>query len=95
MARKRADETALGERNAPYLLSIDTSRTNPETTDSSIDWTRDFWNEMRQFSQGRVYLNFPGQGEEGEALLRTSYGEANYDRLVDLKTNTTLKTCSD
>ena len=41
---------------------------------------------MQQFSHGRVYLNFPGQGEEGEALLRASYGDANYERLVELKT---------
>ena len=33
-----------------------------------------------------TYLNFPGQGEEGEALLRASYGSDNYDRLVEIKT---------
>jgi FAD/FMN-containing dehydrogenase len=41
---------------------------------------------MQPFSRGGAYLNFPGQGEEGEALLRASYGDANYERLVDLKT---------
>ena len=33
-----------------------------------------------------VYLNFPGQGEEGETLLRASYGDATFERLVAVKT---------
>lgn len=41
---------------------------------------------MKRFSRGGVYLNFPGLGEEGEAVLRASYGDANYERLVALKT---------
>ena len=40
---------------------------------------------MQPFSKGGSYLNFPGFGEEKEAMLRASYG-ANYDRLVALKT---------
>jgi FAD/FMN-containing dehydrogenase len=86
MARARPEDTAFGARDAPYLLSIDTSWADPAKTETSIAWTRDFWTEMRPFSRDRVYLNFPGQGEEGEALLRASYGDANYKRLVDLKT---------
>ena len=35
-------------------------------------------------STGGVYLNFPGLGEEKEALVRAGYG-ANYDRLAELK----------
>jgi hypothetical protein len=34
--------------------------------DANIDWTRSFWQRMRAHSHhGRMYLNFPGQGEEG------------------------------
>lgn len=86
MSRVPADATALGNRSAPYLLSIDTSWTDPEATDAAISWTREFWSEMRRFSDGGVYLNFPGQGEEGEQLLRASYGDANFERLVEIKT---------
>jgi FAD/FMN-containing dehydrogenase len=68
------------------LLSIDTSWTDPAKTESSIAWTRDFWGEMQPFSRGGAYLNFPGQGEEGQALLRASYGDTNYKRLVEIKT---------
>ena len=31
-----------------------------------------------------MYLNFPGRGEEGEALLRATFG-ANYERLRAIK----------
>jgi FAD/FMN-containing dehydrogenase len=79
-------KTALGERSAPYLFSLDTSWTDPADNDSAIAWTRDAWAEMKPFSRGGAYLNFPGQGEEGEALLRASYGDTNYDRLVEIKT---------
>jgi hypothetical protein len=78
--------TALGERSAPYLLSLDSSWTDPAENEGAIAWTRAAWAEMKPFSRGGAYLNFPGQGEEGEALLRASYGSANYDRLVELKT---------
>ncbi len=86
-AMNRVDpmETALGERNANFLYSLDTSWTNPADNESAIAWTRGAWGEMKPFSRGGAYLNFPGQGEEGEALLRASYGSDNYDRLVDLK----------
>jgi FAD/FMN-containing dehydrogenase len=33
---------------------------------------------------GRIYLSFPGLGEEGERLLRDSFG-ANYARLQTIK----------
>jgi FAD/FMN-containing dehydrogenase len=79
-------KSAIGERNAPYLVSYDTSWTDPGDDERAVAWTRDAWAELKPFSRGGAYLNFPGQGEEGEALLRASYGDANYDRLVKTKT---------
>jgi FAD/FMN-containing dehydrogenase len=85
MARTRADETAFGSRAAPFLVSFDTTWINPQDTERAIAWTRDAWSAMHRFSDGGLYLNFPGFGEEKEALVRAGYG-ANYDRLVELKT---------
>jgi FAD/FMN-containing dehydrogenase len=39
---------------------------------------------MGRHSTGGVYLNFPGFGEEKEALVRAGHGE-NYERLASLK----------
>jgi FAD/FMN-containing dehydrogenase len=85
MARVDASDTAFGSREAPYLLSLDTTWTDPADTDRCIQWTRDTWRAAHQFSSGGLYLNFAGFGEEKEALVRASYG-ANYERLVEVKT---------
>jgi FAD/FMN-containing dehydrogenase len=86
MNRVDPSETALGVRKARYLCSYDTSWTDADDDVHAIAWTRDAWAELQDYSSGGAYLNFPGQGEEGETLLRASYGKANYERLVAIKT---------
>ena len=39
---------------------------------------------LEKHSTGGLYLNFPGLGEDNEALVRAGYG-VNYDRLTQLK----------
>ena len=87
MNRVDPGKTALGERDANYLYSLDISWTNPAENEQAISWTRDAWAEMQDYSRGGAYLNFPGDGEEGERLLRASYGDDNYNRLVKIKRN--------
>lgn len=84
MIRVAAKETAFGDRSAAFLLEISSTWADPQDSERNIGWTREFWAEMKRFSSGGVYLNFPGLGEEGEDLVRAAYG-ANYERLVDLK----------
>jgi len=80
-----AEETAFGDRSMPFMLSIDSVWPAPEDDDTNIAWTRDFWQRMRPYSQGgRLYLNFPGLGEEGEDMMRAAFG-ANYARLKAIK----------
>ena len=80
-----AEETAFGDRSMPFMLSINSVWSAPEDDDANIGWTRDFWQRMRAHSQGgRLYLNFPGLGEEGEAMMRSTFG-ANYARLKAVK----------
>jgi FAD/FMN-containing dehydrogenase len=84
-SRIGAEATAFGSREAPFLLSFDTTWTNPADSDHNIAWTRSAWSDMHRFSGGGVYLNFAGFEEEKEALVRAGYG-ANYERLAALKT---------
>jgi len=80
-----ASEPAFGDRSMPWMLSIDSVWHSPADDAANIAWTRDFWQRMRPHSQaGRIYLNFPGLGEEGEDLVRSSFG-ANYARLAAIK----------
>ena len=85
-AMSRVDETATAYagRDAPFLVTGEVSWTDPEQSDEAIAWGRDFWAAMGPHSTGGIYLNFPGLGEEKEALVRAGYG-ANYDRLAKLK----------
>lgn len=69
----------------PYMLSIDSVWSEATEDETNIAWTRDFWKRMQPYAQrGRMYLNFPGFGEEGERLLRDTFGD-NYSRLQEIK----------
>jgi hypothetical protein len=77
--------TAFADRHSPFLLSIDSTWDDPTDSEENIQWTREVWEDMHRFSDGGLYLNFPGFGEEGEELVRAGHGEKIYDRLVALK----------
>jgi hypothetical protein len=84
MGRVRASESAFGDRSAPILLGIEANwEEDPEDDEANIAWARGCYSDLRRFSDGGVYLNFPGFLEEGQGLIRDAYGE-NYERLVAL-----------
>ena len=85
-ARVATDATAFGDRLMPYMFSIDSIWSDAADDERNISWTRDFWERMKPHShEGRMYLNFPGMGEEGETMLRNSFGAKNYERLLKIK----------
>jgi hypothetical protein len=84
ISRVPQEATAYGNRTATFNLSIDSTWEDPTESERNIAWTRNVWTEMRQFSEGSVYLNFAGFLEEEEQLLHEAHGE-NYARLVALK----------
>jgi FAD/FMN-containing dehydrogenase len=77
-------ETAYGGRDATFLVTGEASWDDPKSTDDAIAWGREFWDVMGRHSTGGLYLNFPGFGEEKEALVKAGHG-ANYERLRTLK----------
>lgn len=84
MSRVEESETAYGGRDAQFLVTAEANWTDPADNDKAISWAREVWDAMDRYSTGGVYLNFPGLGEEKDALARAGYG-ANYDRLAELK----------
>ena len=85
-AKVAADATAFGDRSMGWMYSLDSVWSDPGDDDANIDWSRDGWSGSERFGHhGRAYLNFPGHGEDGRSLTRTSFGE-NYQRLVEIKT---------
>jgi FAD/FMN-containing dehydrogenase len=85
MSRVGETDTAYAGRDVTYLVTPEVSWTDPAQTDEAIAWGREAWDTLGRHSTGGLYLNFPGLGEEKDALVRAGYG-VNYDRLVELKT---------
>jgi FAD/FMN-containing dehydrogenase len=84
MSRIDDSETAYAGRDASFLATAEVSWADPAQTDECIAFGREVWAALDRHSTGGVYLNFPGLGEEKEALVRAGYGP-NYDRLAELK----------
>jgi FAD/FMN-containing dehydrogenase len=84
MGRVGADDTAFGRR-APYLIGVEANWEPGDSDDENVAWARATVDDLGPFSTGGAYLNFPGLFEEGEDLLRASYGERNFARLIALK----------
>jgi FAD/FMN-containing dehydrogenase len=82
--RVNPSATAFGRRNAPFLIGVEGNWDDPTADQANVAWARSVYDDMRSFSSGGVYLNFPGLGEEGEALVRDSYA-GNYARLQSIK----------
>jgi FAD/FMN-containing dehydrogenase len=78
------EETAFANREEPYLIGIEGNWEAESASEENVAWVRETFGDMRSFSGGGVYLNFPGFLEEGEELLREGFG-VNYDRLSEIK----------
>jgi FAD/FMN-containing dehydrogenase len=79
------DATALGGRDARYLLELNSSWEDPAESERNIAWTRRTWSEMAErFSARGGYLNMTCYNEEGEPLVKATYG-AKFERLRRIK----------
>ena len=84
IAQVDVEDSAFAGRHAPFLLGVEANWERPEDDDANVEWVRSCLADMRQFSDGSVYLNFPGFLEDGEETMRTTFGPT-YVRLVELK----------
>ncbi|RQG93335.1 FAD-binding oxidoreductase [Natrarchaeobius chitinivorans] len=78
------EESAFAGRHAPVLLGVEANWEDPSNDEANIAWVRDCLDDMRQFSDGSIYLNFPGFLEDNDKTMETTFGAA-YERLVALK----------
>ena len=84
MQRVAAGATAFGDRSAPFMLSLDAIWSDAADDAANIAWVRSTWTDMQRHSTGRLYLNFPGLGED-PSLVRQAFGEETYRRLQQVK----------
>jgi FAD/FMN-containing dehydrogenase len=77
------DYSAVGNRDAVGVLNIAGAWERPEDDGANIEWARNAWRDLRQFSTGGTYVNFLTE-EEGADRTRAAY-RSNYPRLASLK----------
>jgi hypothetical protein len=80
IARVPADESAFGQRTAPWLISPESNWESADHDAANLAWGRDIVARVG----GSAYLNFPGLLEEGEGQARTSHGPT-HERLAQVK----------
>lgn len=78
------DYSAVGNRDAAFVLAIAAGWERAEDDAANIAWVRRTWQDLRPFSTGGTYVNFLTE-EEGDPRIRDAYGR-NYERLIDVKT---------
>jgi len=81
--RLPADYSAVGNRDAHYVINLAASWEKAKDDEANIAWARNSWRDMKQFSTGGTYVNFLTE-EEGDDRVRSAYGD-NYARLADIK----------
>ena len=76
--------TAFGNRQASHAITLDAVwRPGENFGDQDTAWTRNFFAALGRFREG-VYVNFLG-GDEAPDRVREAYGDAIYERLVQVK----------
>jgi FAD/FMN-containing dehydrogenase len=80
-----AHVTAFGDRSMPWMVSFDAAWSSPADDEASMAWARRGWDLVAPWAAGdRVYLNFPGHGEDA-SLTEQAFGAANHARLRAIK----------
>ena len=83
VARVGEDDTAFGNRSAQYVLNVIARTPDAQGFEDSVAWARATTQALEPVSRKGAYVNF--MGDAGDDRLRSSYGDANYERLVALK----------
>jgi hypothetical protein len=82
VARVAPEDTPMAHRDAEWVSHPFALWELDEDDDMHIDWARTISGEMKQFTNGGVYLNFIG--DEGDDRIRAAFGP-NYERIARVK----------
>ena len=83
VSRVPDDETAFGQRNAPFNTHYLSMWEDPAEDERNIAYTRAIAAAMKPWTTGGVYLNYIG--DEGLHRVESSFGDKKYARLQALK----------
>jgi FAD/FMN-containing dehydrogenase len=83
VARAPEDHGAFGDRSAQFVLNVIARTPDAGGFGRAVEWARRTAGAFGPVSRGGAYTNF--MGDAGDERLRSSYGEAKYERLLALK----------
>jgi FAD/FMN-containing dehydrogenase len=83
LERLPADHSAVGNRDARFVVNITGAWERAEDDAANVEWARAAWRDLRPLGTGGTYVNFQTE-DEGDERVRSAYG-ANYERLAALK----------
>lgn len=83
-ARIDANETAFGDRSAPFILNLLANWSEPSADAGNIAWIRGIFHTLRPAMKPGVYINFMS-GDEQDRVVE-AYHE-RWDRMVTVKTH--------
>ena len=84
VSRIPATDTPFHKRDAAVMIGIEANWHDPAYSDANIAWARDVYDDLKRFSDGSSYLNFPGFVEDADQLLKSAYGP-NLPKLQSIK----------
>ena len=77
------DHSAVGNRDARYVVNLASSWEDSGDDDANIGWARAAWADMKQFSTGGSYVNFLTE-DEGPERIEAALS-SSYQRLAEIK----------
>ncbi len=83
-ARMVAQDTAFGDRSAPFIMNLLANWSEPSADDGNISWIRGLFNQLRPSMRPGVYVNFMSGDEQDR--VPEAYQE-RWDRMVAVKTH--------
>lgn len=84
MGRVGSEETAVGRRDARFVVETMAHWKQPEDSARNVAWVRDMFAAPKQLASGRPNFNFPAPGEDTGAFVHAVFG-CHYQRLLDVK----------
>ncbi|MFO7799953.1 FAD-binding oxidoreductase [Rhodohalobacter sp.] len=80
--RVNKEATAFPHRNAAYGLHIFPGWSGTDLDQKTMKWAKDFFNDMKTFANGGVYVNLLGHDEQNR--IESAFG-SNYQKLKQIK----------
>lgn len=78
------NHSAAGNRDASIVLNITGAWENAADDAKNVEWAREAWKDLRQYSTGGTYINFLTE-EEGDERIQAAYRN-NLQQLTEIKT---------